>query len=631
MSHQGEWENHSQGEGVQVTKMSSYQEVREMRTAEMELNIIRRRGQQGLPLERLYRQLYNQDLYLLAYGKLYRNKGAMTRGTTSETVDGMTLAKIDTIIDSLRQERYRWTPVRRVHIPKRNGKLRPLGMPSWSDKLLQEVIRMLLTAYYEPQFSTHSHGFRTGRGCHTALKEITQHWRGVKWLIEGDICSFYDKIEHTILLNILREKIHDNRFLQLMENLMRAGYLEDWRYHSTYSGVPQGGVISPILSNLVLDKLDKYVEQTLIPGFTRGERRKTNPPYVALTKTAWKARKAGDRKSARQFNRQAQRIPSRDPNDPNFRRLWYCRYADDFLLGFAGPKSEAEDIKHQITTFLRDTLNLELSQEKTLITHAQTEVAHFLGYEVHTLHANSKHDARGQRCVNGSIGLRIPGEVIQTHCKNYMQHGKPIHLTARVNNSVYSIMAQYQAEYAGIVQYYRLAYNLHRLSQLKWVMEVSLTKTLAKKLKTSCAKIYHRYKARLQTEQGTYHVLQTTVDRGPNKPPLSAHFGGISLQWNKWVSVDEEVSPIWNRRSELVERLQAQQCELCGAMSDIEVHHIRKLADLQHRGKNKPDWVRIMAARRRKTLVVCQRCHNLIHAGQYNGPPISKFGHSRAV
>jgi hypothetical protein len=192
-------------------------------------------------------------------------------------------------------------------------------------------------------------------------------------------------------------------------------------------------------------------------------------------------------------------------------------------------------------------------------------------------------------------------------------------------------MAQYQAEYAGIVQYYRLAYNLHRLSQLKWVMEVSLTKTLAKKLKTSCAKIYHRYKARLQTEQGTYYVLQTTVDRGSNKPPLSAHFGGISLQWNKWVSVDEEVSPIWNRRSELVERLQAQQCELCGALSDIEVHHIRKLADLQHRGKNKPDWVRIMAARKRKTLVVCQRCHNLIHAGQYNGPPISKFGHSRAV
>lgn len=326
--------------------MNRYQEVREMRTTEMELNIIRERGQRGLPLERLYRQLYNRDLYLSDYGKLYRNKGALTPGTTSETVDGMTLAKIDTIIESLRQERYRWTPVRRVHIPKRNGKLRPLGMPSWSNKLLQEVIRMLLEAYYEPQFSSHSHGFRTGRGCHTALKEITQHWRGVKWFIEGDICSFYDRIDHSILLTIVREKIHDNRFLQLLENLMRAGYLEDWRYHSTYSGVPQGGVISPILSNLVLDKLDKYVEQNLIPAYTQGERRKTNPPYVALTKAASKARQVGDRESARRYNQLAQCIPSRDPNDPNFRRLWYCRYADDVRRRKSGTRGKPMEAQH---------------------------------------------------------------------------------------------------------------------------------------------------------------------------------------------------------------------------------------------------------------------------------------------
>jgi len=500
-------------------------------------------------------------------------------------------------------------------------------MPSWSDKLLQEVIRLLLEAYYEPQFSAHSHGFRTGRGCHTALKEISQHWRGVKWFIEGDICSFYDRIEHAILLKILGEKIHDNRFLQLMENLMRAGYLEDWRYHPTYSGVPQGGVISPILSNLVLDKLDKYVEQILIPTYTQGKRRKTYPPYVALTKSAWQARKMGDRESAQHYNQLAQRIPSRDPNDPNFHRLWYCRYADDFLLGYVGSKSEAEDIKHQITTFLRDTLSLELSQEKTLITHAHTETAHFLGYEVHTLHANSKHDYRGQRCINGGIGFRIPREVIQTHCKNYTRHGKPVYLMPRVNNSVYSIMAHYQAEYAGVVQYYRLAYNLHQLSQLKWVMEVSLTKTLAKKLKTSRAQIYHRYGTSLQTQQGTYRVLQTTVDRGPDKTPLTAHFDGISLCWNKWVTVHDEFPTIWNKRSELVERLQAQKCELCGTTLNIEVHHIRKLADLKQTGRNKPQWAQVMAARKRKTLVVCQNCHNQIHAGRYDGPKISKNGY----
>ena len=598
-----------------------------MRTAEIELNILRERGQRGLPLERLYQQLYNRDLYLRAYGKLYRNKGALTPGTTPETVDGMTLAKIDGIIALLRQERYRWTPVRRTYIPKRNGKLRPLGMPSWSDKLLQEVIRQLLEAYYEPQFSPHAHGFRPGRGCHTALQEITQHWRGVKWFIEGDICSFYDRIDHTVLVNILREKIHDNRFIRLMENLLRAGYLEDWQYHDTFSGVPQGGVISPLLSNLVLDKLDKYVEQTLIPAYTCGKRRKTYPPYVALTKAAWQARQAGDREAARCYNQQAQRLPSRDPQDPNFRRLWYCRYADDWLLGFVGTKAEAEDIKCQLTAFLQDELSLELSQEKTLITHAQTEVAHFLGYEVHTLHANQKHDDRGQRCINGGIGLRVPREVIQTHCAKYMRHGKPTHLMPRVNDEVYSIMAQYQAEYVGVVQYYRLAYNLHRLGQLKWVMETSLTKTLAKKLKTTRAKIYRRYRACLQTPQGTYKALQVRVDRGPGKPPLTAHFGGVPLRWNKWVKINDEFQPIWSRRSELVERLLAQKCELCGATQNVEVHHIRKLANLEQTGRTKSEWAKMMAARRRKTLVVCQSCHNLIHAGRYDGSALSKESH----
>jgi group II intron reverse transcriptase/maturase len=605
--------------------MPSIQEVREMRTAELELNIIRERGRRGLPLEDLYRQLYNRDLYLRAYGKLYANKGALTPGATPETVDGMTLAKIDNIIAALRQERYRWTPVRRTHIPKRNGTLRPLGMPSWSDKLLQEVIRSLLDAYYDPQFSIHSHGFRPGRGCHTALHEITEVWRGVKWFIEGDIRSYFDRIDRKILLKILSEKIHDNRFLHLIDNFLYAGYLEHWQYHDTFSGVPQGGVLSPLLSNLVLDKLDQYIEHTLIPTHTRGQRRKTYPPYMALTKAAWKARKTGDREMARQYNREAQRIPSRDPEDPDFRRLWFCRYADDFLLGFVGPKAEAQDIKQHLATFLRQELNQELSEDKTLITHAQTESAHFLGYEIHTLHADDKHDHRGQRCINGSIGLRVPVEVIRNQCARYMKREKPIHRMERVNDSAYSIVAQYQAEYAGVVQYYRLAYNLHRLGQLKWVMEVSLVKTLAKKFKMSCPEIYHRYRALHIIQEGTYKVIQVTVKRGDEKPPLETHFGGIPLRWNKWVTIHDDVQPIWSGRSEVVERLLAETCELCGTTQQVEVHHIRKLADLlKDNPADKPPWIKVMAARRRKTLVVCRKCHEAIHAGHYDGPALSK-------
>lgn len=597
-----------------------------MRTAETVLNIIRDRGQRGLPLERLYRQLYNRDLYLRAYGKIYRNKGAMTPGATPETVDGMSLTKIDPIIDALRYERYRWTPVRRTYIDKANStRKRPLGLPTWSDKLVQEVIRSLLEAYYEPQFSPHSHGFRPGRGCHTALREI-QQWHGVKWFIEGDICAFYDNIDHPILLDILRERIHDNRFIRLIDNFLKAGYLEEWYFVNSYSGVPQGGVLSPILSNLVLDRLDKFVEQTLIPANTRGRRRKTYPPYVALTVAAWKARKKGDLDAARQFSQQAQTLPSRDPNDPNFRRLKYCRYADDFALGFTGPKAEAQVIKRQLAVFLQDELKLELSEEKTLITHARDDAAYFLGYEIHALHADDKHDHRGQRCINGAIGLRVPRQVIQAQCAKYMRRGKPIHLMQRTNDSTYSIVAQYQVEYQGIVQYYRLAYNLHQFSRLKWVMQTSLVRTLAKKLKISTAQVYKRFKTTHQNKHGKYKVLEVVVERGPDKAPLVARFGGIPLRWNKWAAInDAETAPIWSGRSEVVERLLAQECELCGATDNIEVHHIRKLADLEQEGRaEKPPWVQKMVARRRKSLVVCQDCHHDIHYGRYDGPAFAK-------
>ena len=196
-------------------------------------------------MEDIYRQLFNRDLFLRAYGRIYRNDGAMTPGATPETVDAMSLEKIDAIIGVLRQERYRWTPVRRTYIPKKSGKLRPLGIPTWSDKLLQEVVRSLLNAYYEPQFSPHSHGFRPHRGCHTALGEVTKHWRGVKWFIEGDISQCFDRIDHPVLLSILNEKLHDQRFLRLLANLLDAGYLEDWNYHATLSGSPQGGIVTP--------------------------------------------------------------------------------------------------------------------------------------------------------------------------------------------------------------------------------------------------------------------------------------------------------------------------------------------------------------------------------------------------
>jgi group II intron reverse transcriptase/maturase len=258
-----------------------------MQSADTLLTIIRDRGKRGLPLERVYRMLFNPDLYLRAYAKLYPNKGALTPGTTAETVDAMSLAKIEQLIDDLRHERYRWTPVRRTYIAKKNStKKRPLGIPTWRDKLLQEVIRSILEAYFEPQFSPHSHGFRPERGCHTALRELQTHWSGTRWFIEGDIACYFDTIDHDILLTILGEKFHDNRFLRLIGDLLQAGYLEDWRWHATLSGTPQGGVCSPILANIFLDRLDTYVETVLIPE--EGPRRRVGP-VVRSEMKHWRA------------------------------------------------------------------------------------------------------------------------------------------------------------------------------------------------------------------------------------------------------------------------------------------------------------------------------------------------------
>ena len=591
-----------------------------MRNAETILAIIRKYGQRGLPVQDAYRLLYQRDLYLRAYGKLYRNKGSMTEGTTSETVDGMSLEKIDIIINALRNEQYRWTPVRRTYILKKSGKQRPLGLPTWSDKLLQEVIRLILEAYYEPQFSTHSHGFRSKRGCHTALREVINKGKGTKWFIEGDLCACFDKIGHAILLDILRKNFQDQRFIRLMTALLKAGYLEEWKFNMTPSGVPQGGVASPILSNIVLDQLDQYVEKQLIPVYTRGQKREKNSLYVATLTRIHKAKKNGDWEQAHQLRKQAQSMSSGNPDDPNFRRLWYVRYADDFLLGLIGPKNEAIEVKNKIAAFLSNELKLELNNEKTLITHARDQKAKFLGYEVHAQHENSS-QIQKQRYINGRIGLRIPRRVIQEKCNRYMRGGKPKSLSWRTTDNAYSIVSQYQAEFRGIVQYYRMAYNLHTLGRLKYVMEVSLVKTLANKYRTTCTKILKQYGARIETDEGARKVILIRIEREPPKKPLVTYFGGISLKRNQWASInDKPMKPIWGGHSELVQRLLAQECELCGAQDGIEVHHIHKLADLKQKGRTLlPEWKKRMAARKRKTLAVCRNCHENIHYGRYDG------------
>ena len=591
-----------------------------MQEAETVLNVLRERGERGLPLENIYRLLYNRNLYLRAYGRLYSNQGAMTRGTTADTVDGMSLAKIDDLIDALRYERFRWTPVRRVNLPKPKGGTRPLGIPTWTDKLLQEVIRMILEAYYEPQFSDRSHGFRPGRGCHTALSNVVDHWTGVRWFVEGDIKGCFDNIDHEVLLSVLGEKLHDNRFLRLLKYLLKAGYVEDWKYGRTLSGTPQGGVVSPILSNIYLDRLDKYVENVLIPANTRGTDRRDNREYIRLRSRMVYHRNVGHHSLAVELRKQMQQLPSGDPHDPDYRRLRYVRYADDFVLGFIGPRAEAQQVKESLETFLRDSLKLELSQEKTLITHATSQAARFLGYELVNQQANDQHDYRGQRKVNGRIGLRVPAEVIDQHCRAYMRNGKPAHRNELLADDDYTIVSRYQAEFRGVVQYYLLASNVSHFGRLRTVMEMSLARSLAAKHKSTARKMRRLYKGIVETEHGPRVCLKVVKQRDHGKHPLVAYFGGIPLKRQRQaVLVDQQPQRYRTDRTELIKRLLADECEMCGSTVDVEVHHIRALRDLNVKGqREKPQWVQLMAARQRKTLVVCRTCHMNIHHGRGN-------------
>ena len=584
-----------------------------MQETEVVLSVLRERGRKGLPCTQLYRQMSNRDLYLAAYGNIYSNQGAMTPGASEETADGMSEGKIEQIIGLMRNERYRFSPARRIYIPKKNGRLRPLGLPSWSDKLVGEVVRLLLEAIYEPQFSRWSHGFRRNRGCHTALRDIQNTWTGTTWFIEGDISDCFGSLDHEILLGILAEKIHDQRFLRLIRNMLKAGYLEDWEYRDSLSGCPQGGVVSPILSNVYLDKLDKFVEQELIPQYTRGTRRKCNPEYDRIQYQLARARKHGDRAAARDLEKQLRSLPASDPMDPGYRRLKYTRYADDHILGFIGPKAEAEEIKAKLAKFLRETLGLELNQQKTLITHARSQRARFLGYDITVQYSRDKITG-GRRTVNGTIALRVPRDVIKAQSARYRRRGKPSHRPRLQNLDDYDIVRKYGAEYAGVVNYYLLARDVYRLNTLLWNAGTSMLKTLARKHRSSVAKMAARHKAKIETSDGLRTCFEARKHR-EGKKDLVARFGGINLRQDRQAVIrDPAPAPAPYPRKELIKRLRKRECELCETGTTVTVHQVTGLKELGKPEPGQPAWAALMARMRRKTLIVCAPCHDWIHA-----------------
>lgn len=600
-----------------------------MRSPERVLNSLNEHSKDSsYKFERLYRILFNEELFYVAYQKIASNGGSTTKGSDGRSIDEMSLARIETLIASLKDESYQPHPSRRVHIPKKNGKTRPLGIPAFEDKLVQEVVRMILEAIYEGHFETTSHGFRPKRSCHTALLHIQKTFSGAKWFIEGDIKGFFDNIDHDVLVGILRERISDDRFIRLIRKFLKAGYVEDWTFHNTYSGMPQGGIVSPILANIYLDKLDKYVKE-YIRHFDMGTKRRPGKESNDLAnerkRTVRKLKKIkdGTEKAAlvarlKAIEQERAAFPSGDEMDGSYRRLKYIRYADDFILGVIGSKEDALRIKEDIKSFLSESLALELSEEKTLITHTGKS-AKFLGYEITVTRNNhQRRDVQGRlrRTYGKRVRLNVSMATLRDKLLEYgameikLRNGKEIWKpkcrSGLIFNDDLEILDRYNRETVGFCNYYLIANNCVVLHNFRYIMEYSMYKTFAGKYRSTVRKINKKYRLNklftVKYEQKGV-IKSRTFYKTSFKRQTTAFNGSCDIEPYSIADVS---------RTNLTDRLKAEKCELCGATGKLIMHHVRNLKDL----KGKESWKRLMSARKRKTIALCPSCHRLRHLGK---------------
>lgn len=594
---------------------------------------------EGVRVKHLFRIMtHYPDVWMRAYANIYANRGATTNGVDDNTLDGMSQERVSHLIQLLKNGHYEPKPARRTYIPKTNGKMRPLGIPSGDDKLVQEVVRILLEEIYEPTFSQSSHGFRPKKSCHTALRDISDHWKGVKWIVDMDIKGFFDNIDHDVLIGCLERKIDDPKFIALIRQFLEAGYMDDWKFHGTYSGTPQGGIVSPILANVVLHELDQFMQDRQ-RVFTKGTRRQPNREYWLLTKQIahWRTRidllrKRGVfdfmidelRDRIRNLEEERMKLPVYVMDDEDYRRFHYIRYADDFAVGLISSREEAEQVYQEIAQFLREKRKLEVASDKSGIRFIRDGFG-FLGYHlyqdvnndrVRKVQVGATKEGRTTyrkfRSLRSQICLQLPKEKVWEFCrkKGYLQGEEPQCRPQLLNLSDYEIISTYNAEMRGFANYYALAPS-RNLRILEWAGLKSLFKTLASKHKASSASLFSKMK--FEDE----HILRYQQNGQPKvlKVFKLKHRSEVPLH------VDREpfTIPLGSQRSELVQRLNANQCEYCGKSGGyFEVHHIRKLKDIKDK-KNKAPWEIRMVARNRKTMILCIECHDLLHAGNLQG------------
>lgn len=593
-------------------------------------NLQKHSKEENYKYERLYRNLYNEDFYLQALQNIYSNKGVMTPGIDGLTLDGYGKERIDKIIESIKNHSYQPKPVRRQYIKKKNGKMRPLGISSSDDKLVEEILKMILESIYDPTFSNYSHGFRPNKSCHSALLQVQHNFTGVKWFVEGDIKSYFDTIDHHNLITILRKRIKDEAFIELLWKFLHAGYLENWTYNATYSGIAQGSGISPILANIYLNEFDMFMENYK-KDFDKGNEREigadyykakiVHQTYAERVAREWVNYSEEEKKNAvkrkAELKREFQKYPSKNPMDGSYKRIQYVRYADDFLIGVIGSKSDAEQIKSDIGKFFTEHLKLELSEEKTLITNSKDK-ARFLGYDVTVCNDNSLAKVKGRgttRIYTNKIKLYLPKDKWIGKLLNYgvlkvvskpeqKEVWKPLQRDEYIFLPPHEIVRKYNAQIRGIYNYYRLASNVSVLNKFYYVMEYSMYKTLAAKYRITMTKAKlkftkdREFKVPYKTKKGTKYAI--FYNNG---------FRKVKSALGSYTDIIPEYEQM-NKPKELFFRYKANVCEMCSAyVSSVKVYQVKNMSDI----KIDTPWGAVMKKKQRKTLVVCEECYNRIH------------------
>jgi group II intron reverse transcriptase/maturase len=489
------------------------------------------------------------------------------------------------------------------------------------DRAIQAVYALALVAVAETLADPNSYGFRKERAVADAIAQcfkVLAKKNQATWILKVDIQKFFDSISHEWVLEHIHLPHH------VLEKWLKSGVLESGKLQETTEGTPQGGIASPLLANIVLNELDAYVEDVLIPKYPKGKKRKANPEYERLSAKARRAKKNGNWETANELRKEYTKIPSKMSQDENFRRLWYVRYADDTLFGLIGTKAEAEAIREDFRQFL-STIKLEMSEKKTLITHALSEKARFLNYEVNYMEENSevrmRKDGVKARTVNGGLWFGIPKDVIKTWKAKVQRVSKTTHRSELLNMSDDDIISTYEIQLQGLINSYNRAHNVKKRTKfLRHVWEESLAKTLAAKHKSKVTTIYRKYQRFVTSDERK--ILGVEIQR-KEKKPLIAVFGKKPIQRSTGTTMVDDTQTLYVKRNELLTRMLAETCELCGSQQHVEAHHIRKLADLR-KYKENPQWMQKMIAIRRKTLFVCQKCHTKIHNGTYDGTALAK-------